>query len=49
MKLYLNDLGILSAAGNDGKEILQRIWAGDRSGLVLTQEFSSHPLYISYY
>ena len=46
MKLYLNDLGILSAVGNNREEILQRIQAGDRSGLILTEEFSSHPLYL---
>ena len=46
MKLYLNDLGILSAVGNCREEILQRIRAGDRSGLILTDEFSSHPVYL---
>jgi 3-oxoacyl-[acyl-carrier-protein] synthase-1 len=46
MKLYLNDLGILSAAGNNGKEILQQIRTGDRSGLILTEEFSSRPVYL---
>ncbi len=40
MKLYLNDLGILSAAGNDSREILKRLLAGDRSGLISTDEFS---------
>lgn len=40
MKLYLNDLGILSAAGNNSREILQRLLAGDRSGLLSTDEFS---------
>ena len=46
MKLYLNDLGILSAVGNNREEILQRIRAGDRSGLILTEEFSAHPVYL---
>jgi 3-oxoacyl-[acyl-carrier-protein] synthase-1 len=47
MKLYLNDLGILSAAGNDGREILYRLLAGDRSGLVRTDEYSpGQPFYL---
>ena len=40
MRLYLNDLGILSAAGNNGRDILHCLLAGDRSGLVRTDEFS---------
>ncbi|MGR8999174.1 MAG: beta-ketoacyl synthase N-terminal-like domain-containing protein, partial [Gammaproteobacteria bacterium] len=40
MRLYLNDLGILSAAGNNSRDILQHLLAGDRSGLVRTDEFS---------
>ena len=47
MKLYLNDLGILSAAGNDGDEMLYRLQAGDRSGLIRTDEYSpGHPFYV---
>lgn len=47
MKLYLNDLGILSASGNNGAEMLYRLQAGDRSGLVRTDEYSSgQPFYI---
>ncbi|MCK4840944.1 MAG: beta-ketoacyl-ACP synthase [Methylococcales bacterium] len=46
MKLYLNDLGMLSAVGDNRDEIIQRLQAGDRSGLVLTEEFSSHPVYV---
>ncbi|MFZ2169725.1 MAG: beta-ketoacyl-ACP synthase [Methylococcaceae bacterium] len=47
MKLYLNDLGILSAAGNDGCQILSHLLAGDRSGLVRTDEFSpGQPCYV---
>ncbi len=34
MKLYLNDLGLLCAAGNSKPEVLSRLLAGDRSGLV---------------
>jgi 3-oxoacyl-[acyl-carrier-protein] synthase I len=41
MRLYLNDLGILSAAGNNGGEMLHRLQAGDRSGLVKTDEYSN--------
>ncbi len=47
MQLYLNDLGILSAAGNNGGEILYRLQAGDRSGLVRTDEYSpGQPFYL---
>ncbi len=40
MKLYLNDCGMLSAAGNDKKEILNRLMAGDRSGLDITDKYT---------
>lgn len=47
MKLYLNDLGILSAAGNTGNEMLPRLLAGDRSGLIRTDAFSpAQPFYV---
>lgn len=47
MKLYLNDMGVLSAVGNTGGEMLPRLWAGDRSGLVRTEEYSpSQPFYV---
>lgn len=39
MKLYLNDLGLLCAAGNSKQEIMTRILSGDRSGLVPSTEF----------
>jgi 3-oxoacyl-[acyl-carrier-protein] synthase-1 len=39
MKLYLNDLGLLCAAGNSRQEVMARLLAGDRSGLVATDEF----------
>ncbi len=39
MTLYLNDLGLLCAAGNSRQEILANILAGDRSGLVETDSF----------
>lgn len=39
MKLYLNDLGLLCAAGNSRSEVLRRLLAGDRSGLIATDAF----------
>jgi len=39
MTLYLNDLGLLSAVGNSKPEVLKRLLAGDRSGLVYSDEF----------
>jgi 3-oxoacyl-[acyl-carrier-protein] synthase-1 len=46
MKFFLNDLGMLSAVGNNPAEILQRLQAGDRTGLQLSEEYSSHPVYV---
>ena len=40
MKLYLNDVGLLCAAGSSKAEVLTRLLAGDRSGLIETDEFS---------
>ena len=40
MTLYLNDLGLLCAAGGNRREILTALLAGDRSGLVKTDAFS---------
>lgn len=40
MKLYLNNLGLLCAAGNSRAEIIKRLLAGDRSGLIETDQFS---------
>lgn len=40
MRLFLNDLGLLCAAGNDKETIWKRLLAGDRSGLVKTDRFS---------
>jgi 3-oxoacyl-[acyl-carrier-protein] synthase-1 len=37
---FLNDLGLLCAAGNSKKEVLRRLQAGDTSGLVKTDQFS---------
>ncbi len=41
MTLYLNDLGLLCAIGNSKAEVLTRLLAGDRSGLVATDEFGA--------
>ena len=38
MTLYLNDLGLLCALGNSKAEVLKRLLAGDRSGLVASDE-----------
>jgi len=46
MKYYLNDLAMLSAVGNNRNEILQRLQAGDRSGLVLSEKFHNKPMYV---
>jgi 3-oxoacyl-[acyl-carrier-protein] synthase-1 len=40
MKLYLNDAGMLCAAGNGKREVLARLLAGDRSRLAFTDQFS---------
>jgi len=39
MTLYLNDLGLLCAAGTSRPEIIAHLLAGDRSGLIATDEF----------
>jgi len=39
MTLYLNDLGLLCAAGNSRPEVITRLLAGDRSGLIVTDAF----------
>lgn len=41
MKLYLNDLGLLCAAGNSRAEVFKRLLAGDRSGLIASDTFGS--------
>ncbi len=40
MNLFLNDLGVLSAAGNSSTETFNHILTGDRSGLVKTDQYS---------
>ena len=40
MKLYLNDLGLLCAIGSSRAEVLKRLLAGDRTGLIATDNFS---------
>lgn len=39
MNLCLNDLGLLCAAGNSRSEVIKRLLAGDRSGLIATDAF----------
>lgn len=39
MSFYLNDLGLLCAAGNSKPEVLARLLVGDRSGLNVTNAF----------
>ncbi len=46
MKFYLNDLGMLSAAGNNRDETLKHLLAGDRSGLVLNDNYGPNPVYV---
>jgi len=46
MKFYLNDLGVLSAAGDNRQQILQRLYAGDRSGLKINHRYGSQPVYV---
>jgi 3-oxoacyl-[acyl-carrier-protein] synthase I len=41
MTFYLNDLGLLCAAGNSRAEIIKRLLAGDRSGLMATDTFGT--------
>jgi 3-oxoacyl-[acyl-carrier-protein] synthase-1 len=46
MKLYLNDVGLLCALGNNKADILPRLLAGDRSGLIGSAEFSKHTVMV---
>ncbi len=47
MTLFLNDLGLLCAAGNNKDEILKRLQAGDRTGLTYTDRYSpGQPVYV---
>ncbi len=41
MKLYLNDLGLLSAAGNGKTDVMANLLDGNRSGLVETDAYSA--------
>lgn len=40
MTLYLNDLGLICALGSGKQTVLPRLLASDRSGLILSDEFS---------
>jgi 3-oxoacyl-[acyl-carrier-protein] synthase-1 len=42
MKLYLNDVGVLCAAGNDKSKILARLLKGDYSGLIQSDKFGKN-------
>lgn len=44
MKLYLNDLGLLCAAGNSKQEVLTRLLAGERSGLTASDAFGQQTM-----
>ncbi len=46
MKFYLNDLGMLSANGDNAQQIVKRMQAGDRSGLVLNDLYGPRPVYV---
>ncbi|MDD1607413.1 MAG: hypothetical protein LUQ18_02710 [Methylococcaceae bacterium] len=46
MKHYLNDVGLLCALGNNKAEILPRLLAGDRSGLVSSDLFSAESVMV---
>ncbi|MDD1606000.1 MAG: beta-ketoacyl-[acyl-carrier-protein] synthase family protein [Methylococcaceae bacterium] len=46
MKHYLNDVGLLCALGNNKAEILPRLLAGDRSGLVSSDLFSAESVIV---
>ncbi len=47
VKYYLNDMGVVSCAGDTGRELLDNIVTGDRSGLVKTERFSpGKPVYV---
>jgi 3-oxoacyl-[acyl-carrier-protein] synthase-1 len=42
MKLYLNDVGVLCAAGNNKNEILSNLLNGDYSGLIQSDKFGKN-------
>ena len=47
MTLYLNDLGLLSCAGNSSQELYTRLISGNRSGLTQTDQLSvTNPVYV---
>lgn len=46
MRFFLNDLGLLSAVSNNPMDTLRRLQQGDRSGLQLTDTYSTHPIYV---
>jgi 3-oxoacyl-[acyl-carrier-protein] synthase I len=47
MKVYLNDMGMLSAVGSSKSETLRRVLSGDQTGLILTEGLvSGKPVYV---
>ena len=46
IKLYLNDMEMLCAAGNKREHILKQVQKGNRSGLLLSTEFSQNSVYL---
>ncbi len=46
MRFFLNDLGMLSALADNPEQTLKGLQAGDRSGLQISDEYSSHPVYV---
>jgi 3-oxoacyl-[acyl-carrier-protein] synthase I len=47
MKVYLNDIGLLSAVGSSKSETLRRVLSGDQTGLILTEGLvSGKPVYV---
>lgn len=46
LKIFLNDLGMVSSVGQTNQEILARVQAGDRSGLVLSDVFTPSNQYV---
>jgi 3-oxoacyl-[acyl-carrier-protein] synthase I len=47
MKVYLNDMGMLSAVGSSKSETLRRVLSGDQSGLILTEGLvTGKPVYV---
>lgn len=46
MSVFLNDMGMISPLGKTKFESFENLLAGDRSGLVMSNEYSSHPVFV---